>query len=45
MNGSNTREVCDVLEASKLDGKRYVKYVTLENNVKGVTLYKTTCTK
>ena len=45
INGSNTKEVCDVLEATKLNGKRYVKYVTLENNTKGVTLYKTTCTK
>ena len=43
INGSNTREVCDVLEATKLNGKRYVRYVTLENNVKAATLYTTTC--
>ena len=43
INGSNTWEVCDVLQATKLNGKRVVKYTTLANNVKAVTTYITTC--
>jgi hypothetical protein len=41
--GSKSWEVCDVLEAAKLDGRRIVKYTHLANNVDAVTVYLTTC--
>ena len=45
LNGSNRTQVCDILEATQLDGRRYVRYTTLANNVKAPTLYETTCIK
>ena len=41
--GSKAWEVCNVLEAAKLDGRRIVKLTPVGNNVDGVTLYLTSC--
>jgi hypothetical protein len=43
--GSKSWEVCDVLEAAKLHGRRYLRYTDMGNNSKAVTVYLTNCEK
>jgi hypothetical protein len=43
-HGSKSWEVCNVLDATKLDGRRILKYTNV-GNARAVTVYLTNCSK